>query len=386
MTDLLKGVAGVFSEDELKAKLNLGRPLVVKLGIDPTASEIHLGHCVVLRKLRQFQDLGHKAELIIGEFTALVGDPTGRDVTRPVLTRKEIRANADAFLRQAEKILDVSVGKFRMLSNFEWFGDMTVADFMENVAGCFTAQQLWHRESFRNRAEKGVEVSLQEFLYPTLQAFDSVKVSADIELGGTDQTFNLQRGRDIQSKNGLEPQVVITMPLLRGLDGNQKMSKSLGNHVGVMDEPNDMFGKIMSIPDSLMLEWFELLTDLSEDVHQMLKFMHPKEAKERLAWEIVKDFHSAEEADNAREEFNRIFSQRKLPSEIPVVNIGPGEHSLIEIIVKVGFAPSLTQARKLYQAGAVRLNDHKHPVLVFKADSLPMILRVGKRQFCKLEV
>lgn len=383
---ILKGTAGIFSKNELQELLESGTQLKVKLGIDPTAPDLHLGHLVVLKKMRQFQDAGHIGFLVVGEFTALIGDPTGKDATRPMLSREEVQKNTDRFFEQAKKILRTDLGATRLTSNAGWLEDMSMRDFFD-VAGNFTAQQLWHRDSFKKRASAGVEVNLREFLYPILQAVDSEAIGADVEIGGTDQTFNLQRTRDYQIKRGAKPQVIITMPLLKGLDGSQKMSKSLGNHVGITDEPNDMFGKIMSIPDHLMSSWFELLTDLSKDVLVAISFMHPKEQKERLAWEIVKDLHGKSAANKAKEEFNRVFSKGKLPSDIKTEHLGNGKHSLVNTMIQVGFAPSKTQARKLIEAGAVKLDGIKEQNVNLEIEcDKPHILQVGKRQFCKLEI
>lgn len=381
--EIARGTAGIFPENELKDKLASRHQLQVKLGIDPTAPDIHLGHSIILRKLRQFQDLGHRAVLIIGEFTALVGDPTGRNATRPVLTKQQIQVNAQTFFEQASIILDADPKKLKLVSNSEWFNeDFSIFDFME-LAGEFTAQQLWRRDSFKQRAKAGVDINLQEFLYPLFQAYDSVCVLADVELGGTDQTFNLQRARELQVKSGYAPQVVITMPLLRGTDGQHKMSKSYGNHIGLADDPNNMFGKIMSIPDALMPEWFDMLTSLDQNV---LITLHPKKAKEHLAWEIVKSFHGFDKANAAQKEFNNVFSKRQLPNNIKTKHIGLGPHSLVDIIINVEFAPSKTQARKLISAGAVKLNDRKETNIDFKfMCDAPQILKVGKRRICKLE-
>jgi tyrosyl-tRNA synthetase len=384
--DILRQNADIFPLKELEEKLKLDRPLRIKLGIDPTAPDIHLGHYVVLRKLRQFQDLGHKAILIIGEFTAYVGDPSGRDKTRPVLTRPQIKINTDTYIEQASRILDTSSDKLEIKSNRSWFDEeFSIFDFME-LAAHFTAQQLWQRNSFKNRAEAGVEVGIIEFLYPMFQAYDSWVIGADVELGGSDQTFNLLRGRDLMAKMNEKPQVVMTMPLLVGLDGSEKMSKSKGNHIGIADKPNDMFGKIMSISDELMLDYFQLLTNTPRHIVQSLD-THPKELKVNLAHTIVSDLHNKEAADLAQKEFDLVFSNKQLPSNIEVKHIGPGFQTLPEILVKVGFADSKTKARRLIQDGAVKMDGIKEssPTVQIQHDGEDHILQVGKKNFCILK-
>ncbi|MHA2280069.1 MAG: tyrosine--tRNA ligase [Promethearchaeota archaeon] len=383
--DLIEqGTAGIFPADELKKKLDSGRVLKIKFGIDPTTPDIHLGHCVALRKLRQFQDLGHKVILIIGEFTASIGDPSGKDKTRPMLDKHDIQENTKTYLEQASKILDTHTDKLEVISNRSWFSrKFSVSDFITDIAKDFTAQQLWHRDSFKRRMEAGVEINLTEFLYPIFQAFDSVMIEADVEIGGTDQTFNLQRGRDLMVKNGLVPQVVITMPLLVGLDGKEKMSKSKSNHVGVMDEPNDMFGKLMSVPDNLTDSYINLLIGNADKFDP-----HPMGRKMIMAHKIVSMLHDTTLATGAFQEFEKVFRNKKLPTDIEVKHIGSGWHKLTEVIVKVGFAPSKNQARKLIEAGAVRLdgdkvnNGYENEIQLGNG---PLILQVGKLRICKLE-
>jgi len=311
MERLSRGAEGIFAPEELKRKLQLDRPLRVKLGLDPTAPDIHLGHTVVLRKLRQFQDLGHKAILIIGDYTARIGDPTGRDTTRPILGEEQIKQNAQTYIDQAGKIIDLSPEKFEIRYNSEWLAALTFADVLR-LTGMVTVQQMLHRENFKDRMAAGKEIMVTEFMYPIMQAYDSVVIEADVELGGTDQTFNNLCGRELQQKHDQAKQVVLVMPILVGLDGHDKMSKSKHNYIGVTDEPNDMFGKVMSIPDVLMANYFTLLTDVPEAEITVLcdgSKTHPREAKENLAKLIVAEFHDQAAADAASAEFKRRFSE-----------------------------------------------------------------------------
>lgn len=387
--DLIKkGTAGIFPEQDLKDKLALGRPLRIKFGIDPTAPNIHLGHCVALRKLRQFQDMGHRVVLIIGDFTASIGDPTGRDKTRPILSKDDIDNNAKSFINQASKILDISDAKLETHFNSLWFdSSFSLRDFLDNIAKNFTAQQLWHRDSFKKRIKDGVEINLTEFLYPTFQSYDSVAINADVELGGTDQTFNLQRGRDLMSKTSyLGPQVVITMPILVGLDGKEKMSKSKGNHIGVTDDPWDIFGKVMSLSDNIMPHYFELLTDETNSVKAILE--NPMQAKKALAWSIVELLYNAKEAEKAQKEFERVFSMKAVPTNIEIKHLGRGWNNIVDIVMIAGFAPSKTQARRLIEAGAVKIDgikqNSKNFSMKFKGPAITCTLQVGKRKFCTL--
>lgn len=377
---LVKGTAEVSPENELKKKLAKGKPLRVKFGIDPTSPDIHLGHCVALKKLRQFQNLGHKVVLVIGEFTALIGDPSGRDSTRPMLTPADIKSNAEDYIKQASKIISTDNDLLEVVSNRKWHDEYTSVFDVMDMVGHFTAQQLWHRDSFKKRVEAGIGINMREFLYPVFQAYDSFAVQADIELGGTDQTFNLQRGRDLQIKMHQEPQVVITMPLLVGLDGKEKMSKSKNNHVGVNDNPVDMFGKLMSLPDNLIDTYMLLLTD-----NMRPNISHPMARKEAMADDIVGMLHGTIPAMEAHKEFTRVFSNKKLPSEIEIKSIGAGKHALVDIMIGVGFAPSKTQARKFIEAGAVKINGNKikDVTLEFECNG-DTILQVGKRKVCKL--
>jgi len=386
---LARGAEHIYSREELKTKLDSGCQLRIKFGMDPTAPDIHLGHTVVLRKLRQFQDLGHKAVLIIGDYTARIGDPTGRDTTRPVLDEAEIKANAETYVTQAGKVLDTSPQRFELRYNSEWLGRLTFADVLR-LTGFFTVQQMLHRENFARRMQSGREIMVSEFMYPLMQAYDSVVIDADVELGGTDQTFNNLCGRDLMGKLGKPRQVVIVMPILVGLDGTEKMSKSKGNYVAVTDPPQEMFGKVMSIPDSLMPNYFTLLTPLpAHRIRSLLdpSLTHPREAKDTLARVIVEGFHGAEPACAASAEFRRRFSEGELPSQIETHTLEDADHSLVSLIVRVGFAPSNAEARRLIQQGGVTLDGRKITDAAARVGVLPepVILKVGKRRVCRVQ-
>ncbi|MHC4995936.1 MAG: tyrosine--tRNA ligase, partial [Planctomycetota bacterium] len=318
MQALSRGADSIYSPDELVKKLESGRQLRIKLGMDPTAPDIHLGHTVVLRKMRQFQDLGHKAVLIIGDYTARIGDPTGRDSTRPVLDKDTIKANAQTYLDQAGLILNLNPDLFELRYNSEWLSELNLIDVLK-LTGTMTVQQMLHRENFKNRMAADKEIMITEFMYPLMQAHDSVVVNADVELGGTDQTFNNLCGRDMMAKAGMERQVVLVMPILVGLDGTEKMSKSKNNYIAVTDSQDEMYGKTMSIPDELMENYFTLLTPLPHERITSLvdpEITHPREAKDALARSIVEQFHDADAAVGAAEEFVRRFKKNELPSDI----------------------------------------------------------------------
>jgi tyrosyl-tRNA synthetase len=356
LAQLKRGTAQIISEQELLAKLRLGRPLNVKLGVDPTAPDIHLGFTVGLTKLRQFQDLGHNAILIIGDFTAMIGDPSGRSKTRPHLTHDQVMANAKTFQQQAYKILDPA--RTRAVFNGEWFEMMTFEEVMK-LNSRVTLQQMMQREDFRNRHEAGEAVRLHELQYPIMQGWDSVKIKADVELGGTDQLFNILVGRDLQREEGQPEQVVFLLPLLEGLDGVQKMSKSLGNYVGVSEPPNEIFGKLMSISDELMKRYYALL--LSKDVPDI----HPMDAKKQLAARIVERYHDKAAAQAALDDFNTRFSKRDLASaDLPIVSFAGVNPDIVSIVVAAyagGFqiAKSRGDARRLVEQGSIHLGENK---------------------------
>ncbi|MFH1619574.1 MAG: tyrosine--tRNA ligase [bacterium] len=377
------GAADLVSEDELRNKLRLGRSLRVKLGVDPTSPELHLGHTVVLNRLRAFQDLGHIAVLILGDFTARIGDPSGRDATRPVISAEIVRKNAETYTRQAFHVLDPSKTEIRF--NSEWLmsfiegkgGEMP--QFLTSLSR-ITVSRLLEREDFKSRMAAGNPVSMLEFLYPVFQGYDSVAVNADVELGGSDQIFNLLVGRDIQKNHGQEPQVVMTFPLLIGTDGTRKMSKSYGNHIALIDTPQDMFGKVMSVSDELMMAYYGLLT--SEDT-AAVNAMHPMEAKKKLGSLLVSRFHGADSGETARSGFENVFSRRELPQDIPVFHAASGER-ISCLVFSAGLAPSMNEARRLIRQGAVKVDGKK------VSEDVPLelpgerVLQVGRRQFCKL--
>ncbi len=353
---LSRGSTKIISEAELLAKLRLGRPLNVKLGVDPTAPDIHLGFTVALSKLRQFQDLGHQAVLIIGDFTAMIGDPTGRSKARPQLTHDQVMANAHSFQQQAFKILDPK--RTKTVFNGEWFELMSFEEVMK-LNSRVTLQQMLQREDFRGRIDRGEPVHLHEIQYPIMQGWDSVMVKADVELGGTDQLFNILVGRDLQAEDGQPQQVVFLLPLLEGLDGVNKMSKSLGNYVGVSEPPSEMFGKLMSISDTLMVRYYSLL--LCEDTPAG----HPMDAKKQLAFRIVERYHSTAAAQGALDDFNTRFSKRDLDSaELPLVTLDAAAADIVSIVVSAfaqGFqmVKSRGDARRLVEQGSVQLRGEK---------------------------
>ncbi len=375
LRELVRGTSALHTEEEFLKKLEKGTPLRVKLGVDPSSPDIHLGHTVVLRKLRQFQDLGHQAVLIIGDFTALVGDPSGRNKTRPQLEPQEVEAHARTYIEQVSQVLDVK--RLEIVRNSAWLRPLTFFELLR-LASRMTVAQFLERDDFSKRHRKGIPIGLHEFLYLVMQAYDSVEVKADVELGGTDQTFNLLVGRDLMRDLGMEPQVALTMPILTGLDGKEKMSKSLENHVGVAMEPYDMYARIMSVPDTLMKEYYTLLTRLPEDeIERMCGKMHPKAAKDRLAREIVGVFHPGR-ADGAAEEWDRVVSKRQAPAEMPELEAPPGI-GLLDLLVKSG-VPSKSEARRLTQQGAVELDGVKlTDPRAFVDVREGMLLRVGKK-------
>jgi len=384
LAELLRGVIDVVSREELIKKLASGKKLRVKLGVDPTSRDLHLGHSVVLGKLRQFQDLGHTAVLIIGDFTAQVGDPSGRDSTRPVVDHETVAKNAETYTQQAFKVLDKDRTEIRF--NSEWLhsftGDATkgVSDFI-NVAKSVTISQLIERKDFRERLDAKTPVSLLEILYPVFQGYDSVAVKADIELGGADQIFNLLVGRDLQKIYAMEPQVVMTVPLLVGTDGVKKMSKSYGNYVGLNDIPHDMFGKMMSISDELMYTYYTLLT--SENLDEVKK-AHPMEAKKRLAMIMVEKYHGSDDAQLARQHFEQVFSKKELPDNIESFRV---EHAgkLSYILVASGLCKGMNEARRQLAQGAVRIDGEKvTDDTIFEPKDC--VVQVGRRQFKKFTV
>ena len=371
-----RGAVEIISEDELRKKLGEGRPLKVKAGFDPTAPDLHLGHTVLLRKLRQFQDLGHEVYFLIGDFTGQIGDPTGKSETRKQLTRQEVARNAETYKKQVSKILDVR--KLKIVFNSKWFDKMSVVDMLRLTTHASVSQML-SRDDFKKRHANGENISILEFMYPLMQGYDSVILEADIELGGTDQIFNLLVGRDFQKDFNQPQQVVITMPLLVGTDGAQKMSKSSGNYIGINDPAKDIFGKIMSISDELMLKYYELLTDQNLDE---IKKMHPKEAKANLAKLIITQYHSKAIAAKEALEFERVFSQKEIPQDMPEYKTD-GRKNILVILTESKLAASGNEARRLVKQGAVTFNNQK----IEKEDFIPKapgILKAGSRRFLKV--
>jgi len=361
MEILKRGTVEVFCEEELAQRLadaaKQRRPLRAKLGMDPTAPDIHLGHTVVLRKLRQFQDLGHKAVLIIGDYTARIGDPTGQNATRPMLDAEQIKTNAETYFQQAGKILDMSPDKVEVRYNSEWLADLKLADIIKLTASMTVARML-ERDTFEIRHKKGDPIGVHEFLYPLMQGYDSVAVKSDVELGGTDQTFNNLVGRDLQRIAGLPPQIVITMPILIGLDGTQKMSKSKGNYIGVTDTPADMFGKTMSIPDNLMENYFTLLTDVpANKIKELIDSnkTHPKQAKVTLGKMIVEQFYDKQAAEDAAAGFEKVFAQNQLPDDMPEVTIGPEPISAAKLLLHCKLVDSGGEGKRMIQQGGVSI-------------------------------
>lgn len=388
-----RGVAEILPEAELVKKLeksvSSGKPLKVKLGLDPTAPDIHLGHTVVLRKLRQFQDLGHQIIIIIGDFTGRIGDPTGRSITRKQLTDEEVISNAKTYQEQIFKILDKEKTEVRF--NSDWLGKLNFKDVIE-LAASYTVARMLERDDFKKRFESNQPISVHEFLYPLMQGYDSVHLEADIEFGGTDQKFNLLMGRHLQEHLGQEPQIAIIMPILEGLDGVQKMSKSLGNYIGISESPKDIYGKSMSVPDELMERYYELVTQVPmEEIAQLMAAwkdgsQHPRDLKMRLAFEITALYHGQEAAKGAQEDFIRVFQNKDMPDEIPTIE-WPGEESqpLPSLLVALKLATGTSDARRSIEQGAVKVNGEKitdvHSVLKKESE---MIIQVGKRKFCKI--
>ncbi len=376
-----RGTAEIIGEDEIISAMKKGITLRVKFGVDPTSPDIHLGHTVVLNKLKVFQELGHKVIFIIGDFTARIGDPSGRTETRPMLDEKDILANASTYVEQVFKILDK--GKTEVVYNSHWLYPLGI-DGLLKLSRRATVAQMLHRADFAERYKKGIDITMLEFLYPLLQGYDSIAVKADIEIGGTDQKFNLLFGRELQKDEGLKPQSVITMPILEGLDGKRKMSKSYGNHIALNDQPREMFGKIMSITDEMMYKWYELLTDF--DIGK-IKDMHPRDAKVWLAETITSRYHGAPAARIAREEFEKIFKEKNLPSEIPTYKLPKEEIRISEILALSGLVSSRSEALRLIKQSAVKLDGAK--VSTDDKIQLPrgkegIILQSGKRGFLKI--
>jgi tyrosine--tRNA ligase len=393
--DILKrGCDEIINENEFKKKLeksiSTNMPLRVKLGIDPSGTDLHLGHAVPLRKLKQFQDLGHQVYFLIGTFTGRIGDPTGKSETRKMLSAEQVQENIKTYLEQVSLILDLD--KINVVYNADWLEKLTLEDVLKLLSQ-FTVSQMISREDFAKRLSENKPVSLIEFMYPILQGYDSVELKADVELGATEQKFNLLRGRDLQKNAGQEQQICMIMPILEGLDGVEKMSKSLNNYIGVKDTPNDMFGKIMSVSDELMYRYYEVITEISQEEITKMKedinkgILHPMEAKKRLGEEVVKIYHNEEEGKKARDWFENVFSKKNLDVDLPEIELDYKETGVIDLLVKeTGLLSSTSEARRLIEQGGFKINDE--PVKDVKAAvniQSGMIIRAGKKKIVKIK-
>jgi tyrosyl-tRNA synthetase len=384
------GIADLVPAPDMARKLASGIPLRIKLGVDPTAPDLHLGHAVPLRKLRQFQDLGHTVVLIIGDFTALIGDPSGRNTTRPPLTAEQIDANAETYVEQAFKILDP--GKTELRRNSDWLGPLGFADLLR-LTSRFTIARILERDDFSKRYGSHQSISLHEFMYPVAQAYDSVAVEADVEIGGTDQLFNLLAGRELMEKLGMEPQVAMTLPLLEGTDGIQKMSKSYGNYIGLTDAPGEMFGKVMSIPDGLMGKYFRLCTPLDVAELDVIEAglatgeLHPNATKRRLAREIVALYHGADAGESAEAGFDRVFKEHAMPEEIPEVEVAlEQEVYLPALLQELGLVTTSSDGRRMIDQGGVRIGGvalEPRIYTIARARVEGQVLQVGKRRYVR---
>ena len=395
MRIIKSGAAGIVPEDGLRKKLERGVPLNIKLGVDPTSPDLHLGHAVPLRKMRQFQDLGHKVTLIIGNGTALIGDPSGKNATRPQLTQEQVEANAQTYVSQAMKILDPE--KTTIVHNGDWILSLDLKGLLE-LCSKFTVARILERDDFTKRYQSQTPIALHEFLYPVMQAFDSVQIKADVEMGGTDQLFNLLAGRELMEKMGMEPQVALTMPLLEGTDGVRKMSKSYGNYVGLTDEPADAFGKVMSIPDEMIAKYYRLASTLTVDEVDAIEASladgtaDPYKLKRELAVNIVDAYHGEGAGVEAMAAFDRVFKEDKLPDDIEEkhVDLTPNEEGLVYlagVLKEAGLAPSTGEARRLIDGGGVKVNGEAIAPKAYNVDPAKLagaVIQVGKRRFAKL--
>ena len=396
MRIITSGAAKIVPEADLKKKLERGVPLNIKLGVDPTSPDLHLGHAVPLRKMRQFQDLGHRVTLIIGNGTATIGDPSGKNSTRPQLTQEEVEANAATYVAQAMKILDPE--KTTIVHNGDWMFPMGLAELL-SIASKFTVARILERDDFTKRYQSQTPIALHEFLYPVMQAYDSVKIEADVEMGGTDQLFNLLAGRELMEKMGMEPQIALTMPLLEGTDGTRKMSKSYGNYIGLTDEPADMFGKTMSIPDEMIAKYYRLASSKTPDEVDAIEASladgtgDPYQLKRALARDLITTYHTAEDAVAAEAEFDRVFKENQLPEDIAEVSLDltPGEDGtvyLAGLLKDADLAPSAGEARRLIDGGGVKIDGEAVSPKSYNIDAALLksgtVLQVGKRKFARL--
>lgn len=386
LDDLLRGVTEIISEEELSARLVLGKPLRIKAGFDPTAPDLHMGHTVLINKMRQFQDYGHQVQFLIGDFTGLIGDPSGKNATRPPLTAEEVAINAQTYKEQIFKILDPD--KTDVLFNSSWMSQQSAADLIK-LASRYTVARMLERDDFTNRYQQNQPIAIHEFLYPLVQGYDSVAMKADIELGGSDQKFNLLMGRELQKQYGQKPQVVFMMPLLEGLDGVKKMSKSLGNYIGITEPPAEMFGKIMSISDDLMWRYFELLSfRTNEELNQLKQAAdrgrNPRDIKFDLARELVSRFHDPRAADLAQADFIARFQRHELPDHLPGFTL-PASASFPQLLQQAGLVSSTSEGIRMIQQGAVRVNGERvaEPALKWGSGQ-SLVIQVGKRRFAKI--
>ena len=396
LKELKRGIVDFISEKDLLSKLEKSqkenKPLVVKAGFDPTRPDLHLGHTVLINKMRQFQKLGHDVVFLIGDFTAMIGDPTGKNETRPPLTKEEVKENAKTYAQQVFKILDPD--KTRIEYNTKWFDQFKPDDFIK-LSSKYTVARMLERDDFEKRYKSQVSIGIHEFLYPLVQGYDSVALKSDIELGGTDQLFNILMGRDLQKSHGQSPQVVMTVPLLEGLDGVQKMSKSYDNYIALEDSPKDMFGKTMRVSDELMFKYYDLLTDISTDELAVLKQdvesgkKHPRDAKVELGQYFVERFYDKETAENAYQEFKRIFVKKGLPDDMPVFEKSAEQVSICPFLTSLKMTQSNGEARRLIQGGAVSISNEKisdHPLKLDLKSGEEFIVKVGKKKFAKVRV
>ncbi|HDO31410.1 MAG TPA: tyrosine--tRNA ligase [Desulfobacteraceae bacterium] len=391
---IARGTVDLISREDLEKKLTrsreTGKPLRIKAGFDPTAPDLHLGHTVLLQKLRHFQQLGHRVYFLIGDFTGLIGDPTGKSDTRPRLTREDVEKNAETYKEQVFKILDPL--KTEVVFNSAWLGELSSSE-MIRLASRLTVARMLEREDFKQRFENNRPISIHEFLYPLIQGYDSVAMKADVEIGGTDQLFNLLVGRDLQRSHGQEPQVVLTLPLLEGLDGVNKMSKSLGNYIGITESPDNIFGKVMSLSDELMFRYYDLLSDLSVDEIAALREemnggrVHPKEVKMRLARELTARFHDRQAADLAARQFDQVFQKHELPDDIPECRLEVAEDViwLPKLLLAAGLVNSTSDGRRMLRQNAVSVDGKKISVVDTDIPARGrVLLKVGKRRFCQV--
>jgi tyrosyl-tRNA synthetase len=381
-----KGASEIIDIEELKVKLERNTPLTVKLGLDPSAPDIHLGHAVVLRKIRQIQDLGHNVTIIIGDFTGMIGDPTGKSKTRKALSKEEVLQNAKTYEKQIFKILNKD--KTRLCFNSEWLEKLNFREVIE-LASKYTVARMLEREDFKNRFNNQQSIGIHEFFYPLMQAYDSVELKADIELGGTDQRFNILMGRTLQNEYDQERQIALFMPILEGIDGKDKMSKSLGNYIGINENAKDMYTKVMQIPDSLIIKYFQLATDIHPDEIENIKKeledpkINPRDIKMRLAKEITSLYHSAEAANLAEESFKSVFQKNQLPEDIPEVSISSAD-TILDIIIKAKLTSSKSEARRLILQGGVRVNGEVITDFLSSDFKNEDLIQVGKRKFVKV--